>query len=161
MNTMIDSGPIQSYLANLTQQYGSGIECPAFVLRHGLPWQPAASPPTIRRGTPKECYSNAAKLAFCRPDLIYIEGFARWLNGPSIPFEHAWCCDSLGNVVDPTWTSGNEYFGVPFRTDFVREFIQKKQSWTVIDYPYMPDLSALPPSQFLHPCYNNQNVNTL
>jgi len=148
---IIFDGSIKDYLTSITQRYGGGVEGHEFVLRYGRLWQPAALPANIRRGMPKECYSNAAQLAFSRPDLIYIEGFARCKAGPSTPFEHAWCADADGKVVDPTWTSGTEYFGVPFRTAFVREFTHKTNSWTVIAVWKMEALLALPPGKFLHP----------
>lgn len=163
-NTTINfNDTIQAYLAGVAEQYDSGNECEAFVSRHGISFRPAALPPSILSGPAKECYHNAAKLAFSRSDLIYVEGFARWHGGPPFPFDHAWCCDLAGNVVDPTWgkAPGTEYFGVAFQTSFVQGFTVQTGVWGLIDRNHLDQLLAFPISRWRHPFHNQQPVNTL
>lgn len=66
-----------------------------------------------------------------RPDLVYVEGYAAGI----IPVLHAWCVDSDGKVVDPTWDDGigTEYFGVPFNRAFVMTAVVDKGSYGLID----------------------------
>ncbi|KKN90159.1 hypothetical protein LCGC14_0232750 [marine sediment metagenome] len=95
-----------------------------FLLRHGNEFECQPLPEGIKKGTIKECYSNAFDLVLSEPDLIYVEGYANSI----IPTNHAWCATPEGLVVDPTWSDlgdhpGREYFGVPFQTDFVRQTI--------------------------------------
>ena len=49
-----------------------------------------------------------------------MEGYAinRWVARH--PVAHAWCIDLEGFVVDTTWDEGMDYFGVPFRMQYVR-----------------------------------------
>jgi hypothetical protein len=46
---------------------------------------------------------------------------------------HAWCVNKKGEVFDPTWKDGDEYFGVPFKLDFVRKTILQRKKYGVID----------------------------
>lgn len=80
-----------------------------------------------RRGQPKQCYANATHLALDNEALVYVEGNISMMG---IPIEHAWCVDADGVVIDPTLAPAlkdgsfdqiGDYFGVPFRTDYVRK----------------------------------------
>lgn len=50
-------------------------------------------------GEMKQCFLNSARLALQTPGLTYCEGVALAI----IPTHHAWCIDTKGRVIDPTW----------------------------------------------------------
>ena len=85
----------------------------------------------IRYGRMKECYRNAYRFAEAK-SLIYVEGYATF-SGIGLPVLHAWCADKEGNVYDPTWKKGDEYYGVPFDMSFVRKTILRTKKFGVID----------------------------
>ena len=91
------------------------------------------------RGTPRACFMNAAMLAFENPALTYVEGK---ISCCLIPIDHAWCVDQSGIVVDPTLTPNADaggtldisgYFGVPFKTEYVRRAVIKNRRWGLLD----------------------------
>lgn len=105
-----------------------------FIKTHGRLWKPCPElPKSVRPGTAKQCFKDAALLAMRRPDLIYCEGY-----GLSIfPVLHAWCVDQSGKVVDPTWTGNGiyarEYFGVAILTDYLTEALLQQKHYCLID----------------------------
>jgi hypothetical protein len=127
----------------------------AFVLAHGVPFIPAPLPKGVRKGTFKECFSDAYKLASRKPDrYIYCEGYA---HSGLIPVLHAWTFDmQRGVVVDKTWhdNRGQEYFGVPFSIDYVSTVIVRTGFYGVLGNLYMVDDERNPliaaPSLYLH-----------
>ena len=89
-------------------------------------------------GRPRECFRNAATLALRKPDLyVYVEGYAvnRWVAMHTVA--HAWCVGSDNFVVDRTWDEGTEYFGVPFRHDYLRGVLKVRRDYGLIDNPEM------------------------
>ena len=87
------------------------------LLQHGREWQPAADQDSgipDMETFPKHCFDNAFKMAvFSGGKLAYVEGYALDI----IPTEHAWCVNSDGLVIDPTWHRhangiGKEYYGI-------------------------------------------------
>jgi hypothetical protein len=40
-------------------------------------------------------------------------------------------------VVDPTWDAGAEYFGVPFRHDYLSRVLKARKDYGLIDNPEM------------------------
>lgn len=89
---------------------------------------------SYHRRTPKECYANALHLALVHPEYTYVEGYCFQLDG-LLPIAHAWCVDEHGVVFDPTLKHPESfaYFGVPFKTEFVLDYVQKKGTYGVID----------------------------
>lgn len=55
---------------------------------------------------PKECFSNAVELAL-KNDFLYCEGIAV-SSDLMFPIHHAWCVDTEGEVIDPTWRRPKE-----------------------------------------------------
>jgi len=98
-----------------------------FVLKNGLMF--TGRQMEVTKGRIKECYCNAWHLADGRR-LVYVEGFAVGV----IPVMHAWCVDEKGNIYDPTWEDGREYFGVPFDLAYVTKVIFKKKTFGVLDH---------------------------
>lgn len=92
-----------------------------FVLDHGIKFNVTdASFPKL--GKPKECFFNAAKLVLDSFKYTYCEGFA---FGQVLPVVHAWCIDVNGNVIDPTWSKGSDYIGVPFTNQYLIQRLAK------------------------------------
>lgn len=77
---------------------------------YGTYWKGRKRPRGVRKMKDKLCFENAYKLARKRPSLSYVEGTGISL----IPCNHAWCMDSSGGLVDPTWRTpeNSEYLGV-------------------------------------------------
>ena len=85
-------------------------------------------------GRPRECFRNAAALALRKPAMyMYVEGYAvnRWMATHTVA--HAWCIGSDNFVVDATWDEGAEYFGVPFRHDYLRRVLKARRDYGLID----------------------------
>ena len=112
-----------------------------FLLTYGFDY--AIGPQTFAgpRGTPKECFHNAAHLAIDNPALTYCEGKIA-VHGVAI--DHAWCIDGAGVVVDPTLTQGINgdfervlgYFGVPFITEYVCKAALRNGRYCLLDGYY-------------------------
>ena len=106
-----------------------------FVLKYGRDY--TAAPWPRKRMMMKGCYRNAYKLvesAFgLRHKPTYVEGYAvnRWITEHIVA--HAWCINSDNFVVDPTWDEGTEYFGVPFRHDYLRRVLKARRDYGLID----------------------------
>lgn len=106
-----------------------------------------------RRGQERGCFKNAFRLALGFDDLIYCEGLA--FSG-IIPAHHAWCVDSDGNVVDPTWREDRfqsipveqwEYVGVPFESGWVWKTTARRKVYGLLDEP-QAYTTRLPPEAF-------------
>ena len=104
-----------------------------FVLKHGRLWR---TTPLLQRefrfhrGEMKQCYRNAAMAAMSDNRLTYVEGYADSI----IPIPHAWCVTARGLVVELTWEKpGAEYYGVPFKTKFLREELLRNKVYGLID----------------------------
>jgi hypothetical protein len=46
---------------------------------------------------------------------------------------HGWCIDPAGFVVDTTWEDGDDYFGVPFRVEYIRRITGTGKDYSLID----------------------------
>jgi hypothetical protein len=114
------------------------------LLEHGRLFTP--SPPDSTPGLPKACYRNATERASTHPD-IYVEGLASTTAVPGLAIEHAWCATD-NRAVDPTWSDGAAYIGIPL-TDAFREHRQDRTGqWTLLWSRAVMDLlrDGLPPS---------------
>lgn len=123
-----------------------------FVARNGRSFEPTNTlPNNVRRGIPRQCFANAARLVMRRPGFIYCEGYGLTL----IPVMHAWVIDGNGRVIDPTWTGqtiASEYFGIAICTDFLRRTLAEQKHFGLIDawesgYPMI----EAPVSAWRHP----------
>lgn len=106
-------GPAFSTIADLVLKYGYMFS------RQPLPkgrWQ---------RGL-GACYGNALWAAR-RKRYIYVEGYAISEGGSGLAQHHAWVTDPANPSVayDPTWGQGVEYFGIPFRLEYVLTMFEK------------------------------------
>jgi hypothetical protein len=109
------------------------------LLKYGKGWTPAALPPGVARGLRHQCFENACYLAHERPALTYVEGYGFKSRIP-VPILHAWCVDRAGRVVDITWNEPDKscYFGIPFKTSFLRFFLIQEKHYGILDSPYAP-----------------------
>ena len=115
----------------LTQGFGHRLLNP-FVLQHGTPYRKQPLPKGFKRGTPRMCYRNSARLAL-RRGLIYVEGFAKFLNIDHAT-GHAWCVEPGSDlVIDVTNDGFTEYYGIAFRTDFLREYMKQYPDNCLLD----------------------------
>jgi hypothetical protein len=104
-----------------------------FILKNAILFERGDRPEGIDQGEMKMCFKNASELALWNPRYIYCEGYAMPGTIP-LPMHHGWCIDTeTGLVVDPTWEDGFNYFGVPFKTEFVRQELLRREQYGVID----------------------------
>ena len=105
----------------------------SLLLKDGQPYHMDAQTFAGPRRKLKECYKNAASAALDDPDLTYVEGVVSVMG---IPIDHAWNVDKAGNVRDPTFPNGNHlggYFGIPFKTDYLRKTLLKNERYGLLD----------------------------
>jgi hypothetical protein len=82
---------------------------------------------------PQACYANALNAAIAGK-WVYVEGFAIPKPG-SLAVLHAWVTNPHNSDVayDPTWRAGREYFGIPFRLDYVLRMCESTGHPGVLD----------------------------
>jgi len=132
---------IQSYLEQLVaarklflkdQDNGRGwpyLCVEDFVLRNGrYMGNMSPLPNGVRRGSLGNCFKNAFELAL-EKNWTYCEGYAVAV----IPISHAWVLDDKGNVIDPTWKEGTDYFGVEIPLSYATKTILRREAYGVID----------------------------
>lgn len=119
-----------------------------FVMEHGRLWTAAPDSESWPKGTPRECFMNAARLALDNPELTYVEGVAVSV----IPTAHAWCVDQAGQVIDPTWENPERcvYLGVPIQTGFLKQSLFESGVWGIMP-EHIPESMRGRPSVFLAP----------
>jgi len=109
------------------------VHSSALILEHGKAYPTDADTYAGKRGTPKQCYANAGRMATRDSSLTYVEGYTT-VHG--VPIEHAWVVNKKGTVIDPTLKNGDNirgYFGVPFTTEYLNKTIARKGTWGLID----------------------------
>lgn len=120
---------------------GSGKSIEGWLLEYGedMTSLPQVQCPEQIQGEPKMCFYNSGRIAqFHHGDWTYCEGYAISptaieCNFP-LPMHHAWLIDGDGNIVDPTWEPGGEYFGLRFSTKLHSELISGFKYWDVLYY---------------------------
>lgn len=106
-----------------------------FILKHGRAFEWRALPHGVRMGVARQCFRNAVRLALRKPRFYtYVEGYAINAWVADYPVAHAWCVDPEHFVVDTTWEEGADYFGVPFRAEYVRRMAgARREVYSLID----------------------------
>jgi hypothetical protein len=127
----------------MRQDYSKAV-C-SLMLKHGKPWYIGERTFAGRRARAKQCYMNAYALADSNPRMTYVEG---WCCIGCF-FEHAWCIDPDGQVIDPTLREADGYFGIPFRWEYVRRTASRTRMYGVIRYENS-DLLTAPVEEFLY-----------
>jgi hypothetical protein len=109
-----------------------------FMLAHGREYKVGPRSYSGPRGAPNQCYANAGALALEFPALTYVEG---QILVCGLPLDHAWCIDEQGIVVEPTIRNCEavyEFYGVPFRTDYLLKAVLRNKMWGVLDATTSP-----------------------
>lgn len=122
-----------------------------FLLEHGKRFDSVRLAP--QRGTPRECFKNAAVLAIANPEYLYCEGLAASAHLP-FSFPHAWLMDAEGRALEVTWDApGQLYLGLVMTTKFLHEQLAATRVWGFLEGRLPPWFfsepqrwSALPPS---------------
>jgi hypothetical protein len=109
-----------------------------FMLQYGREYRMSARTFLGPRDQPKACFMNATHRAMFDERLTYVEGYVV-VHG--VPIDHAWLVDADGFVIDPTITDNddgrvNEYFGVPFITEYVKKAVKLNRLYGLLDYYY-------------------------
>jgi hypothetical protein len=104
----------------------SSVEC--FVLIHGKYFTSFSKIPVTKGQF--QCYFHAANLALSNSKFTYVEGY---ILNPTEDFfiSHAWVVDEKGRIIETALQNDYEsweYFGVPFRTDFIHDRLNKEDS---------------------------------
>lgn len=98
-----------------------------FVLKNGRDFKPSQTCWALGN---QNCFQHAAEAAMLHRDFTYCEGYAAGI----IPVLHAWLVDTNGLVIETTWEEvGEYYYGIPFRTDWVRQQLKLKRHYSMID----------------------------
>lgn len=130
---------LRDYLTQTSDNWAS-IGIPAlmerFVLRNGREFKGRPLPRSYKRGTPKECFSNAIHLVHeTAPRLTYVEGYVLRENLP-ILIHHAWAIDSRNRVVDVTLENADAtcaYMGVVIPWNEVWRVVKRTKVYGVFD----------------------------
>ena len=103
------------------------------VLHHGRAYANKSLPQGEWARDSQACHANALHAAMTGR-WVYVEGFAIPAKG-DLAVLHAWVTNPKNPVVahDPTWGNGREYFGIPFRLDYVLRMHQKTGHPGVLD----------------------------
>lgn len=98
-------------------------------------FEAAKLPKEVVRGPKGECYANATQAMWHNPELglQFAEGFAYEPN-TGLHYQHAWCVDRNGKVVDPTWDHPEKckYYGVVYDKKPYVAFITKTKYYGVL-----------------------------
>jgi len=125
---------------NAAQIQAGMIIGPAFstildlVLKHGRRYTLKPLPEGRWHGDFQLCFANALRAAKAGR-WIYVEGYAIRHGTGGTAVLHAWVTDPNDPTVayDPTWSDGAEYFGIPFRVDYVLAMRKKAGHPGVLD----------------------------
>jgi len=124
---------VQDYLTRYTEGFKS-LGYPAltetFVLRNGKPG--VVGKRVGCRGTPKQCFSNAARWALRSGRGTYTEGYAM-RHGWPIAIAHAWVTLD-GKVMDNTLDAAEfDYMGVEIETKVLTQQLAKNKVYGLFD----------------------------
>lgn len=119
------TGTVLAYMKAIVpaqMKHGFGIcSVERFLVRYGMQFRTGrtAEDEGLELGRAGLCFSNSMKHALKRGDLIYCEGICSGV----IPQQHGWLCKPDGTVIEMTdsWDTQLDYFGIPFRQEFVRD----------------------------------------
>lgn len=107
------------------------------VLAYGREYTPGPLADDLCQGEMGLCYSNAARAAM-DTGYTYVEGYGMAF----FPTGHAWVTADGRTAMDPTWTEGKGYFGIPLTTSFLTSWISRTGKWGVF-FADIPDQALL------------------
>ena len=122
-----------------SQVQNEAVVGPAFatirelVAQHGRAYTIRPLPRGWWSREPQACYANALYAAIARK-WVYVEGFAIPKPG-RLAVLHAWVTNpyNSGGAYDPTWHAGREYFGIPFKLEYVLRMCERTGHPGVLD----------------------------
>lgn len=110
-----------------------GAKAEKFILDHGTEYTFRPLPKKYRLGVERYCFMNAARLALWDRELTYVEGYGSSEIVLGFPMLHAWCIDTRGRVVDPTWTDPTSvYIGIPVSDGLLMEEQERTRHYGVL-----------------------------
>lgn len=128
LRKLIEAETITKHLDQILAQFAGGTHSYKIIRDHGVDCSGMERQKT-KKMTAKQCFANAAHLAI-EKGYTYVEGYAT-THKINFPLEHAWCVTKDGKLVDPTWEDGAEYFGVPFKMDYLLEVMHETGQYGV------------------------------
>jgi len=139
------TNPLAHPLFVLGMENAISNEHERYVAAYGEEFKGIPLPDDVERGTIKECYKNASLLVMMRPDLTYVEGFAKSARTGDLSFLHAWAVDKQGNVIDPTWPTPdkNQYFGVKYDREKYLQYLYKAKLYGVLGSTFKNAMNAI------------------
>lgn len=153
---MGQSGMIEEYVGHMVGFITAHINRPdgwktmyELLRDHGVRYKAPATPRPkgMRKFRDKECFRTSVNLSI---DMgwTYVEGFAVPKDIP-IPIHHAWILID-GEVVEPTWSdAGVEYFGIPFKREYLMKCLLESEMYCVLDNYKWRDVGFHDPDDFL------------
>lgn len=121
------------------------------VLKHG--WVFTSEPDASLHMTPTQCFRNSRIVAARRRNHVYVEGYATSVI-PGI--HHAWVARHDGTIIDPTWSTGDAYIGVPFEPRWARaQMLETRNCQSILDNwlrGHALERNGIPPHA-VHPDY--------
>lgn len=127
--------PLMESVSDFARAGYFGPDLSQLILRYGRPSQIGPVPEVWSeiRLPKKQCFQNAAELAFQHPeDLLYVEGYAFADIEIHMPLAHAWLETREGFVVDPTWQKGSGYFGIPFSAERLAGYLAESEQYGIL-----------------------------
>jgi len=100
------------------------------LLDFGRVFAPRATPPA-ESTEPGQCVRNASDYADRSDSAVVVEGLAIRAGTHGMPIEHAWCATGA-TALDPTWSDGVAYLGIPFANAFRRRCQQTTGHWSLL-----------------------------
>jgi hypothetical protein len=78
------------------------------------------------------CFRNCTEAALRYRELTYVEGYAIADIAIQLPLAHAWLLSPQGEVLDPTWSGGLQYFGIAFSNEDLFRYLEINRQYGIL-----------------------------